>query len=263
MSIELDTSFNPQGWPSYRWWATVLFVLASQVVIIFWLGDQGPIAERSIAPALSIQLAGKVSSELLALNDPSLFALPHKETFAGQAWLAVPKLGAEPFIWSEPPQWLKLPLDQLGRGFRSFLETNQITPPPALAENEPQLTSYDPKRPPLPAQSTYRLLGDLAERELLTPFSLNTWTNAEPLTNSIVQVVVDAQGRPVSVTLLWPSGSSEVDKFALKIAEMARFEPTISAGAKPSNPLAGLKWGQIIFDWRTVPAPLTNSASGP
>ena len=264
MNAQVDTTFNPERWRSHRWWATVFLVLAAQVVIIFWLGDQGPIAERSKTPALSMELAGKVSGEVLALNDPSLFALPHKESFAGQAWLSVPKFGAEPFIWTEPPQWLNLPVDQLGGGFRSFLETNQITPSQALAENDPRLNTFDAKQPQRPTESTFRFLGDLGGRALLTPFSLNTWTNAEPLTNSIVQVLLDSEGRALSVTLLCSSGSSEADKYAIKTAEIARFEPLSSAGHGPTKPLTGLKWGQIIFDWRTVPvpAPITNSPSG-
>src|SRR5262245_10799759 len=90
MNAEFGTTVDPQRWAPYRWWSVVALVLTTQVGLIFWLGDQGPVTRRSKAPGLGLELAGNASSDVLALNDPTLFALPHREGFAGQAWLAVP-----------------------------------------------------------------------------------------------------------------------------------------------------------------------------
>jgi len=264
MNLEVGTKIEPHPWSTYRWWSIVALVLTIQVGLIFWLGDQGPVPVRSTAVHLSLKIAGTATNEILALMDPTLFALPHRESFAGTAWLRVPDLGAQPFEWSEPPQWLELSEAQLGAAFHSFLATNQFTPPQALAQNEPEFAVAEvASSPAIPDGSTVRILGELTGRRLLTPFSLGAWTNAEMLTNSIVQVLIDAQGQPYYVTLLSQSGSAEADQFAIKQGWMARFEPLAQDGHKPATPPAGLSWGQIVFDWHTMPPAPTNRPAGP
>ena len=57
------------------------------------------------------------SSELLALNDPTLFALPHQKDFASALWLQTAALKQPSFRWTEPPtNWLSLSADELGAG---------------------------------------------------------------------------------------------------------------------------------------------------
>ncbi len=196
--------------------------------------------------------------------DPTLLALPHRESFGGQAWLTNVSLEAPPFVWSEPARWLELPIAQLGGAFRTFLTTNALVPLAELARHEPEFTIPDLfSTPPETQVSGFRVLGDLARRHLLTPFSLNSWTNADMLTNTIVQVIADGRGRPVYVTLLAASGSRDADSFALRAAETARFDPLPAAGSDAANPMARLSWGQIIFDWHTEPLSPTNGLTGP
>jgi len=54
------------------------------------------------------------------------------------------------------------------------------------------------------------------------------------LSNSVVQVVVLADGNVMSPVLLAPSGSAAVDQLALKTATAARFEPRRKGDAKLS-----------------------------
>lgn len=264
MNAEFGSSDERERWPASLWWSVVGCVLAFQLGLIFWLGDQGPLRPASAPAPFTWQVAGKVSNELLALNDPTLFALPHRESFSGPAWLTTTNMGAAPFVWSEPSQWLRPPVEQLGGVFHSFLATNQIVASEAPAEMEPELGF-----PEIPAAvgstsgTTVQILGDLNERELLTPIALNSWTNADLLTNSIVQALVNAAGQPVSVTLLANSGSGEADRFALKQAELARFAPLRTEGTTRGNLVARLRWVQILFNWHTVPTGITNRPSGP
>jgi hypothetical protein len=112
-----------------------------------------------------------------------------------------------------------------------------------------------------PEQSTVRLTGELAGRRLLKSIALPSWQSVELLTNSRVQLVVDAEGNTQSVALLYPgSGSNEADSNALWQAISARFEPLSghNLDAAP-DPLSGLSWGQMIFDWHTLPMTSTNS----
>jgi hypothetical protein len=103
----------------------------------------------------------------------------------------------------------------------------------------------------------------LAERRLLASPDLPPWPSREVLTNSVVTLWVDANGQPVSAPTLFPpgSGSADADQCALQEARRARFEPLNTAD--PTDPMAGLTWGQLIFEWRTLPLPATNNAAEP
>jgi TonB family protein len=67
-----------------------------------------------------------------------------------------------------------------------------------------------------------------------------------------VQMLVDAAGNVVSVALIEASGLELADSNALAIARAARFAPS-----------SRLTVGQMIFNWRTVPPPATNSPASP
>ena len=66
------------------------------------------------------------SSEWLMLNDPTLFALPSIEGFAGPAWVEPPPLIVHRKEWTEPPRMLQLPVAELGAIFSQFMETNRF-----------------------------------------------------------------------------------------------------------------------------------------
>jgi hypothetical protein len=250
---------EPQRWPANRWYGLIALVLAAQFVFIFWLGKPQPVVHRppaDLAPLL--QLTGTGAVQVLAFNDPTLFALPHQESFSGSAWLTIPLQEFAPFVWSEPPRFLSLAKDELAADFESFMTTNQPEGLPAV--EQPELTLKLPEveeSPSLPDRSRLRLTGALAGRRLLVSPTLPSWPSADILTNSVVQMLVDTDGKPVSATLLSKSGFSEADQHAVREAYRARFEP-LNPG-DPNNPLAGLTWGQLIFEWHTLPLPATNS----
>jgi hypothetical protein len=233
---------------------TLIFTV--QLALIFWLGARGPVFATRTATVPILRIAGPAFAELLALNDPTLFALPHQQGFAGPAWLTVTNFVAEPFIWSEPPRWLTLPIEELGALFRQYVATNQFGPPEAPSQLEPEFAAPDVSSSlDLPQQSALRLTGGLA---LATPLALTSWTNSEMLTNSVVQVLVGRDGKPVSITLLSGSGMKDADQTALQQGLRARFQlPAIRSGERTQRG-AGLTWGQMIFEWHTVPPPPTN-----
>jgi len=253
-------------WSRRRWWGIVGLIFGVQLALIFWLGDTSPIRPRPAAPALTLKLAGNASAEQLALRDPTLFALPRQQRVSTPAWLTTPRPEPHPFAWPERTNYPLLTIDQPGAAFNQFVQTNAFSPLPPPANPLPELTL--PELPPLAIsaeRSTLQLEGDLARRRLLTPLELRLWQNTDILTNSVVQVVVDAEGRPISVTLLSGSGSKAVDQQALELAGAARFEPL---GRTPAGtaltPAAQLGWGRMIFRWRTLPPRLTNGpAAGP
>lgn len=251
---------EPRSWSRVRWWCTLATIFTAQLAIIFWLGARGPVYASRATAVPGLRIAGTAWQEFLALNDPTLFALPHQHGFAGTAWLTVTNFGAEPFIWSEPPRWLPIPIQELGAAFQLYVATNQFGPPEAPARLEPELVSPAVSiSTDLPQKSNLRLTGRLS---LAQPLVLTSWTNSEILTNSVVQVLVGNDGRPVSVTLLSRSGLEEADLAALREAIRARFQrPARQAGTPAGG--AGLSWEQMIFEWHTVPPAPTNATSTP
>jgi hypothetical protein len=238
-------------------------VLVVQFGLIFWLGKPQPIPPQFTDLAPSLQLVGPDANQVLGLTDPTLFALPHREGFSGAAWLSMPVQQFQPYLWSEPSRWLALAQDRLGADFESAMATNQLNALPVYAQPDLEL-----KRPSVteslsfPTRSTLRLMGDLARRRLLVRPTLPSWPSADILTNTVVQVLVAADGKPVSATILdKKSGSLAADQQALRDALNARFEPLDVTD--PANPLAGLSLGQMVFEWHTLPLPATNNEVAP
>jgi hypothetical protein len=253
---------EPKRWSASRWWTMVALVLAAQFGLILWLGKPQPFSPRVNDFAPSLQLAGPGANKILAFNDPTLFARPHREVFSGEAWLNIQAKEFRPVLWSEPARWLTLVQQQLAVDFEMFMSTNRMEILPPLTEPKLELkvpVVSEPNR--LPTKSTLRVTGALAQRRLLVSPVLPSWPSAEILTNSVVEVLVDARGKSVSMTLLKSSGfgPNEADQYALREARKVRFAPDNENN--PKNPLAGLTWGQLVFRWHTLPLSATNSVA--
>jgi hypothetical protein len=254
------------GWLQHRWWRFVLAIFIFQLAIIFWLGEREPLRPEPAAPGPQLHLVQNGSDELLALTDPTLFALPHRNGFSGLTWLKSQTQDFPSFTWSETQtqQWLQMPSSVLGAGFELFVATNASYPVLALDQTEPNLRiPLLPAAKEFPESSMLRLTGDLSNRRLLTSIDLPSWPSLEILTNTQIQLAVDSTGKPVSVALLSPgSGDKTADSNALWQATRARFAPLSPDSLDSPNPLAHLAWGQMIFDWHTLPVPLTNTTAG-
>jgi TonB family protein len=252
-----SASVEPRPWSLLQWAEMVVLIFVVQLGLIFWLGSPVPIRPRPAAAALTLHLATPASAELRALYDPTLFTLPHPQGFSGPAWQQVTQQEFHPFEWPAPTNRLPLAFDRLGAIFSRLIESNQFgaLQLPLQPEASPTL----PDLPPLSLmadQSVVQLEDGLARRRLLAPLHLRSCTNADILADSVVQVVVDAEGLPVWVTLLSGSGSADADQFALEQARAARFDPLSRNPAESNlNPLSRLTWGRMSFRWHTIPVP--------
>ncbi len=257
-----SASVEPRPWSQRRWWIFVALVFGAQVGLIFWLSDKSVVRPRLPGSGPVLHLAGKATTELMALNNPTLFALPHREGFSGLAWLSISQPPVRSFDWSEDPRWLDIAVERLGAAFDRSLEPDDFTVPASPARPVPKLTIAPAgPAPAAPSRSRLRLEGGLAGRKLITPIDLPPQQHTDLLTESVVQLVVGSKGRPVFVpVLLLKSGSNAADDDALRMAAAARFAaaPGGEAG-KSGDPMADLTWGRMIFEWATLPVPSTNA----
>ncbi len=245
------------GWPRRRWISSVLAVFALQVGLIFWLSERTHIARPASGSGWAWRIAGPDWAEILALEDPTLFLLPHRRGFSGLAWMNTPGVPASSFFWSEEPRWLALRDREMGSTFNRFVATNDFHRPRVFVLPEPAMMLPEvAKQPGLPDSSSLRIEGPLSHRSLVKAPALRSWPHTDLLTNSIVQIVVDAEGRPVSPgTLLVSSGLLLADQFALDQVRTTRFNSLgEDTPASLQNHLTG---GTLVFEWATVPS--TNS----
>ena len=88
---------------------------------------------------------------------------------------------------------------------------------------------------------------------------LPVWTNAHLLAATVVQVLVNSQGRVLSATLEPPgSGLSAADQVGLRLVRQARFL------SPPGQPMSSpLHWGRVEFVWHTVASASESPLSRP
>jgi TonB family protein len=104
-----------------------------------------------------------------------------------------------------------------------------------------------------------RIEGPLAQRRLLTPAVLRGWPNADLLTNTVVNLVVNSEGL-IEFAQLSPRGSGleAADQSALQCAKSLRFSPMPRRGSEPpGNRRREVTVGTAVFTWQTLP--LTSS----
>jgi len=202
---------------------------------------------------------GSAIAEWLEIEDPALFALPDPRAFSGLAWMTAPALRHQSVDWTEPPRWLTRSVNELGWAFAEFVRTNVVVPRMLADKPAPQPDKVTVPPLPLPVRSNLRLEGDLAKRELLTPLELQSITNTEMLTDTVVQVCVSPLGVPFAPVPLSSSGSPEADREALELVKSVRFKPLAGGNSTSPRSQAAFTWGKIIFQWHTLEMPATNA----
>src|SRR5579872_300719 len=278
----ISATVEPYSWPRRRWWGGVTLVFLLHLGLIFWFAERKSAGPAPLADGPKIYLASGQMAELSGLSDPTLLVLPNRHGFSGQAWLQAPVLEYHPVEWTEPPRLLQLPVQQLGWTLGDYVRNSLSGPVEVAAKPEPLLNTAEFVTIPdlMPTQSTVSVEGELASRPLISVFALNSCQAPDILTNSIVQIAVDQEGRVASLpVLLSRSGSRDADNSALSLAKTARFQPIRRHSLeKPgaltpklnngnhttaTNAAPKLNWGRLVFNWHTIPMPSTNAAPAP
>jgi len=240
---------NGEGWSRTRLLTLIALVFAAHIAFIFAFGEKQEIVPRAVINVPTLKLADD-SDELLALNDPALFALPNPKDFASAVWLKMPDVKQPSFRWTETPHWLPLSAEGLGAAFSQFMQTNYFAGYQLNFKPQPKLSEpILPIEPALAQNSTLQIAGELAQRRLLNEINPPSLPYNDVIAPSVVQVLVDAAGDVVSAVLLPSENSLEAashydaaDQRALELARAARF------ALSPR-----LTFGKLIFNWHTVP----------
>ncbi len=244
-------------WSRGRWWGMVLTIAAVQVLLVFFLGERTPIVPRRAGLDSSFTLASNLSpgspiGDLLAIADPTLFALPDPRNFSGRAWLLPRPLVQPSFTWTEPERWLTQSVAELGSTVDALGKKNRLRyrtfdekPPPAVSR-------VDAPAVPLPTRSTVRVEGSGNRAWVALP-DVPSVRHTDVLADTVVQAGIAPSGFTLSAIVLSGSGSESADRLALDAVRSARFEPLAV-----HDPFA-LTWGVFTFRWHVIMEPVTNA----
>jgi len=237
---ELPTT---NGWSWKKIFLLILLAFAGHFAFVYLLGTHKHTASRTATNVPVLHLADN-SSELVQLTDPTLFALPHADAFAPANRSSSFAISQPSFRWPIPTPFVTLNADNLGAAFKAFMQTNRF---PMFALNfkpEPQPIAPEAAiESALPKNSTYQLAGELAGRRMLNALAAPTLTVNDVIAPSRIQLLVDKAGMVVSTVLLKSSENAAADQQAMALAYSLQFAPAEK-----------LMFGEIIFNWHTVPA---------
>ena len=244
---------NPpdSGWSRQRWFYWVTVALAVHVALIFIFATRKQILPRAVKQVPQFQLAAR-TGELVALINPTLFALPNAHDFAAAIWLKTPTIPPPSFRYAEPPGWLPLAVGDLGKRFNDFIQTNTPAKIQPDFKPEPPLAAPASVHEPAPPKKSSLIIStELAQRRLIRPLDVPAWSGNDVIAPSRVQVLVDSAGE-VSSAVLLPEGNpldhdAAADQLALGLARTLRFAPG-----------PDLMFGELIFNWHAEPLSTTN-----
>lgn len=236
---EADGKSPPAGWTPERWALAIALVVGLQIALVFLFGEKKAPPPRAVGNVPELTFAPG-DNELLALSDPTLFVLPHRQDFASATWLETPTTTQPSFLWTEAPRWLSFSPKGLGAAFGRLMQTDFFPQRRFNFKPQPQ-----PTLPPFSLatvqNSTMQVEGELALRQWPSNIPLTNWPYADVLASSEVRILVNHFGNVISTILLKSSGYDPADQRALEIARTLRFRPA-----------PDIVFGKIRFTWQTV-----------
>jgi hypothetical protein len=234
------------GWKKFL--LVFLLAVAAHLAFVFLFGAKKTPPRRTVKNVPVFHLADN-ASELVRLTDPTLFARPHAEDFPAGLMSVTPALAATEFHWTEAPPFLTNDVQSLGAAFRAFMQTNQLETPPLRFKPEPQLAAPAINLDPgLPQNSSWSLAGALAGRRVLNDVSAPSQSVNDVIAPSRVQLLVSPDGDVVSAVLVDDGEYAATDHYAP--ADQTALALTRTLRFAPADQLA---FGEIIFNWHTVP----------
>ncbi len=247
---------DSRTWPPFKWAVVVTCILAVQTAFFFWFTVPPRLAPQAYAPGLSMRMPDGQAAELPGLVSPLVLVRPDAHGFSGRAWLQIPPVTYDPQQSNPPPFRLPLQTGDLGGIVAATLSEGRSGLFEAAARPGPRFdeVNYTPAPDPGTLQSTLTVEGELAGRPLLVKPVLKLQPADAILSNTVVYVMVDADGRvfaPPGLAAKESSGTATAaDADALAAAADLLFQPLARISGQPR-----LTPGRLVFHWQTVPKP--------
>lgn len=254
-------------WNRARWIRAIALVFVGQVFFAWALAEHSNHPIRATKPLAPVALVVDPSVNQRIAASPevigsTLFALVSPQGFSGTAWLKSQPRQNALTEWEEPEFYLPPNPARLGTTFEHYITTNAPKLSTAATFPVAQMDPVDLPAARLPAQSTFRITGDLAARKQSHEFFVPQWPLAGTLDNTIVSVAVDASGEVFSTAVITSSGLAAADAKAVELVGQMHFSP--SPQRRPASPIgADLTWGRVIFRWQTIAPPAAATAPPP
>lgn len=251
------------SWGRGRWVSSVIFVFTLQLLFL-WLFSSHSVPVVRQAPnvtALSLTTDPAAVRELadkIGLNDPTLFALASMQGFSGDAWLKTTPMEHQLIDWNDGERWLSPSMASFGADFEEYVRNNAITHRQPPEKPAPDMGEIADEIPPIPKASWISMTGELNQRQLMTPLQPPALPGSDILANTVVRLVVDAEGQTISAVFFSTNGFPAADGKALELARSARFKPLKSTDSERS---ADMSWGLMVFHWKTLPLVSTNQTA--
>ena len=113
---------EPRVWTAGRWWTAIALVFLVQAVLVVCLADRSPLRVRKPGVAPAFRFSDRATQEWIAVEDPTLFALPHLPGFLGRGLARIPTFRFRPEDWTEPAQYLLLDVGTSVCGSRALFK---------------------------------------------------------------------------------------------------------------------------------------------
>jgi len=254
-------------WSWHVWFWGFAFLFLTHAVAVFWFAERRDVSPSWQKPAAFFHLSSdremdRRMAETITLRDPTLFALPHAQGVSGRAWLnfqpQLPRLSN----WFAPPEWLSLPIEQLGTSLEEYAATNRPSEEPLLASlraaKTPEVRIPDE---PIITRSSVHVEETSANRRLLSVPPLPSMTNSDVLSKTIVAVSVNGDGVVESAALARESGSKLADDRGVGLARALRFEPLAIRNTRLRE-TAPPTIVRVVFTWHVPPTNALAAAVG-
>ena len=237
-------------WNKPKWAGMVLFLIAVQVSLIYYVGRQPDVREvHPNLPRSSFSLNPGLPGASPTEN-PLLFATAQWNGFSGAGWMNQPEAGNPTSESLPPPRLLSL------HRAKDILPERPLPGSPYSLKYRLQPPSLAPAATSSSSTSQLSVQGSVATRGLAAPLDLPPQHHNDVIGSSSVQVGVDSDGTVISARLINSSGFRKADTDALALARQARFNP-----APPVSGSEGteIDWGKLVFHWHALELGSTNT----
>ena len=247
-----------RAWSSFKWAGVIVVIFGVQAGLMLWLGGRAPASVPADQPALEVRVPEHQAAVTPGAGSPLLLVTPNRNGFSS-VWLRASEITNQPAEWNgQPDGTLPQPLNPPGDEIVARVDSGSAQLVSVLDRPKPALKTVGIP-PNAISESTFDIEGDLARRTLLARPALVSPVSDAALSNSIVEIDVNADGLVVDPAVIPPGGSSssaETDAYARSIAMSLQFKPLPRASLPAER-----TWGRVVFQWRTLPAPATNNLS--